>query len=145
VSKKLLHEIAVARALNAVAAGTSDQTGTAQDLQGWEGVLFIAAVGALTATQITSLKAQASSDDAATDAYADISGAVAGPLTDTDGNKLLVLNVHRPTKRYVKPYIDRGTANAVIDGIFAIKYGPRNVPTSQDSTVMAAVAVADVP
>lgn len=138
MSKRLLDEIKITRVSNAAAAGTSDVNGTGVDMQGFDGVLFVAALGALSATQVTSLKAQSSSDDGSTDAYADISGAVTAAAADGDSNKLLVLDVHHPLERYVRPVLDRGTANAVLDGIIAIQYRG-NRPTTNGSTVSSAV------
>jgi len=139
MSKRLLDEIKITRVSNAAAAGTSDVNGTGVDMQGFDGVLFVAAVGTLTATQVTTLKAQSSTDDGSTDAYADISGAVTAALADGDSNKLLVLDVHHPSERYVRPVLDRGTANAVLDGIIAIQYRAGSRPTSNGSTVSSAV------
>lgn len=51
-------DVKVLRALNAVAAGTSVQNGSAIDMQGYDGVMFVAAFGTLTATAVTGLKAQ---------------------------------------------------------------------------------------
>lgn len=127
----------VQRVLNAVAAGTTDQTSSAVDMEGFEGCFFIALFGTLTATQVTSIKAQQSSDDGGSDAYSDLEGTSVGPLADADSNKALVLDVYRPQKRYLKCVVDRGTANAVIDGVFAIKYGARKAPVSNGSTVSA--------
>lgn len=131
MQKHLLDEVKISRIMNAVAAGTSDQTSSAIDMAGFDGVLIVAAVGALTATQVTSLKAQQSSDDGGSDAYGDLAGTSVGPLADTDGNKMLVLDLFRPEKRYVKAIVDRGTANAVIDGVFAIQYTARSLPVAQ--------------
>lgn len=50
---------------------------------------------------------------------ADLEGSLVGPLADADGNKLLVLDVHRPRERYVNCVVNRATGNAVIDGVIA--------------------------
>lgn len=142
--RTLLEDIKIKRVMNAVAAGTSSQTGSAVDMAqdgGYDGVLFVAMFGALTATQVTSLKAQQSADDGSADSYADLDGAETAALEDTDGNKCLVLDVFRPAERYVKPTIVRGTANAVIDGMLAILYRGRQRPSLQDTTVAQALAV----
>lgn len=131
--------IKITRALNAVAAGTTDQNGSIIDMQGFEGVLFIAAFGALTATQVTQIKAQQGADSGLSDA-ADLAGTLVGPLADADGNKCLVLDIFRPRERYVRCVVDRGTANAVIDGVLAIQYGAADQPTAHDTTVKAAEA-----
>jgi len=125
----------VSRVMNAVAAGTTDQTSSAVDMAGFEDCTFIAAFGALTATQVTQMKAQQSSDDGVADAYSDLEGTLTGPLADGDGNKLMVLEVYNPAKRYLKLVIDRGTANAVIDGVVAIQSQARVLPVTQPSTV----------
>lgn len=130
-------DLRFSRVMNAVAAGTTDQTSSAVDMGadgGYDGVIFVALFGALTATQVTSMKAQQSSDDAAADAYADLAGSSTGPLADADGNKCLVIDV-KPVERYVKAVIDRGTANAVIDGVLAIQYRGAKGPAVNPSSI----------
>lgn len=124
----------VTRVLNAVAAGTSSQNGSVIDMQGYEGVAFVAAFGTLTATQVTSLKAQEGDASNLSDA-ADLEGTSTGPLADGDSNKLLVLEVFKPLKRYIRPVVVRGTANAVIDGVIAIQWAGRVKPETQGSNV----------
>lgn len=134
----LSENVRISRVINATAAGTTDITSSAVDMGadgGYDGVLFIALFGTLTATQVTKLKAQQSSDDAAADAYADLEGSSTGPLADADSNKMLALDV-KPTERYVKCVVDRGNANAVIDGVIAIQYRG-NGPTSHDAALIA--------
>ena len=125
----------VTRSMDGVAAGTSDQNGTGIDMQGHESITFIAAVGTLTATQVTSLKAQQSDDDGSSDAYSDILGSDSGGLADGDSDKLIVLTVVRPAKRWVRPVLLRGTANAVIDGIVAIQHPAHKTPTTHATSV----------
>jgi hypothetical protein len=127
----------VSRQLNAVAAGTTSQNGSGVDMQGWDGVVFICAIGTLTATQVTSLKAQGDTA-AGFGTAADIAGTSTGPYADADGNKLLVLDIYRPIKRYIRPVVVRGTANAVIDGVIAIQYKGAKSPLPaalEDSTL----------
>jgi len=133
--KFLNDEIKISRVLNGVAAGTSVQAGSAVDMQGYDGVMFIALLGALTATQVTSMEAHQSSDNAAADAFTALLASKVGPLADGDSNKCLVLDVWRPQERYVKPVINRATANAVIDGVIAIQYKARSLPTAHATSV----------
>lgn len=127
----------ITRVMNAVAAGTTDQTSSIIDMNGFEGVRFIALFGTLTATQVTSMKAQQGAAAAMGDA-ADLAGSSVGPLADADSNEMLILDVYRPRERYVRVVIDRGTANAVIDGVIAEQYGPRTEPPVQDATTVSA-------
>lgn len=135
--QNLLKDIKVTRVLNAVAAGTSNQNGATLDMSGWDGVLFIAAVGTLTSTQVTGLKAQQGNASNMSDA-ADLAGSAVGPFADADGNKALALDIYRPLERYVRCVVTRGTANAVIDGVIAIQYRGRKSPVTQDTTYIAA-------
>lgn len=127
----------VTRVMNAVAAGTTDQNGSSVDMQGFENVTFIASLGTLTATQVTSLKAQQSSDDGDADAFSDLEDTDSGDLADDDDDQCIVLTIVKPQKRYVRPVLLRGTANAVIDGIIAIQSGPAKKPTTHDSSTVA--------
>lgn len=131
------------RCINSTAAGTTPVNGTHVDMSGFETVIFTAAFGALTASQVTNLKAQAG--NAADDSdMADLTGAVTANLADTDGNKMLVLEVFRPVGfRYVRPVVVRGTANAAIDSVVADQYGSRDQPETEDTTVSSAVVAVE--
>lgn len=124
----------IQRVMNAVAAGTSDQTSSRVDSSDCESVVFIAAFGAITAGAVTSMKVQQSSDDGSTDDYTDLEGTCV-TIPDTASNKVAVIEVKRPQKRDLKLVIDRGTQNAVIDGVFAIKHGLRKAPAALHTTV----------
>ena len=128
--------IKITRVMNAVAAGTTVQTSSIIDMANYEGVQFIASLGALTATQVTSLKAQQGAAANMSDA-ADLLGTLVGPMADADSNKCLVLDIYKPAERYVRCLLNRATANAVIDGIVAIQYAPKKLPTSHDTTTVA--------
>lgn len=125
------------RVINATAAGATDVNGGTIDMAHWEGVLFVAAVGTLTATQVTAMHAQQGALADGSD-MADLLGSSVGPLADGDGTKMLMLDVFQPRERYVRAVLDRGTANAVVDGVIAIQYGPRKIPAVQDTSVKAA-------
>lgn len=128
------------RVMNAVAAGTTSQTSSVIDMQGFDGCRFTALFGALTATQVTSLKVQ-QSDNSDGSSAEDLTGASTAALADGDGNKCLIVDVLRPTKRYLKAVVVRGTANAVIDGVIAEQYTARTLPTTQPTSVKEAVKV----
>lgn len=131
----LTHSSKTIRVMNAVAAGTTDQNSSAVDTLGFGGVRFVALFGTLTATQVTSIKAQYS-DDGSTN-WTDVAGSTVGPLADADSNDMLVLDIYRPKQRYVRCVVDRGTANAVIDGVIAELYLPGDAPVTKDATVIA--------
>ena len=120
------------RVSNAVSAGTSDVETTAVDMQGWGGVRWITAFGAITSSAVTSVKAQQGAASNLSDA-ADLAG-TAISIADTDDNKIVSLEVVRPQERYVRLVVDRGTANAVIDSVVAELFDPVSLPSSGDDS-----------
>lgn len=127
----------VIRVMNGVAAGTTDQTSSAIDMAGFEGVKIYTLFGAITGSAVTSVKIQQSSDDGSADAYADLE-ATSVTVADDDDNQVVLHDIYRPRERYLKVIVDRGTQNAVIDGIVAVLYGADKMPTTDDSATVVA-------
>lgn len=127
------------RVLNATAAGSTDiTTATTVDTLGYEGARFIAACGTITNTAVAGLKLQASSDDAAADDYTDIAGTLTSFATTTAGNNAIVIvDIYRPKKRYLKAIVTRATANIVIDGVWCELYHAQQKSVAKHSTVTA--------
>jgi len=123
------------------AAGTGNVNLTAVDTLGFTGLRICVLLGALTATQVTALKAQQSLDNAGTDPYADAPGAVTGNAADADGGKLLILEIYRPHKRYIKGIVTRATANAAITSAWAELFNASAEPVAADSTVSQQITV----
>lgn len=142
---QLSKHVKLQRVENAVAAGTTAVETDVVDVAEFEGVLFVIAMGAITAGAVTSAKAQQGAASDLSDA-ADLEGTSVTIADDAD-NKLVYVDVKNPRERYVRCVVSRATQNAVIDGITAILYGPRVVPTTHDSATVATgeshVAVAE--
>lgn len=125
------------RVSNAVAAGTTAVNCTVLDMQGFETVMGVCCLNTLTATQVTNLKAQAGNAANGSD-MADLVGAVTSNAADADSNKMLILEVVKPTNhRYLRFVVDRGTANAAIDSVVATQYAVHKAPTTQDSSTVS--------
>ena len=129
--------VSTRRVINATAAGTSDINGADIDMTGYEGARCVVALGALTGTQVTLLKAEEADDNGsgAAGSYTAITGAATAAAADADSNKLLVLEVFRPKKKWLRFVVDRGTANAVVDSGVAELTRPSHQATAQHSTV----------
>ena len=140
--QSILKDCQIIRVINATAAGAADVNSSVVDTQGFDGVCFVAAIGALVATQVTSLKAQHGDAANLADA-ADITGAATAAMADGDSNKMLVCDVRRPTKRYVRCVLKRATANATIDGVVAILYRAAKLPAALDASISQSVGVTD--
>lgn len=126
-------------------AGTTDTlTSNSLDMLGWDGVLFIQCIGAITATGTVAMKVQSSTDDAVADAYADVTGATVA-IVAADANTEVALNIYRPKERYLKVLNTRATANAALDSLVAILYKGNQVPfTGTNATESHSTSVYNV-
>lgn len=135
--ESLLKGAAFDKVLVATAAGTGDTlNGDIVDLQNFDSVVLVAILGDVTATAVLTLKAYCGDEAALGDgAYKTTTAAVTADATNAD-NKLLILDVVNPGTRYVRADLVRATANAVVDGIIAIRYNARVVPVTQPTDVV---------
>ena len=109
-------------------AGVTDVTSDVIDTAGYAGVLMFTTFGVITGTAVTSIKAQ-EGDKADGSDMADLAGSGITVADDDDG-QTFGIDLNRPRKRYVRLYVDRGTANAVIGEIYALKYGAHSRPVT---------------
>jgi hypothetical protein len=126
----------------ALADGSSDPNSTSVDMAGFEGVMFIGIVGTVTGSGTVEIHAQQSSDDGVADAFSDIVDMTATADSSTDSDKLLVLDIVQPQKRYVRVAMTRATANSVIGGVAAIQYGAKSMAASTATAQLATAIVA---
>jgi hypothetical protein len=125
----------------AVAADTAITDGDILDLANFDSVCGIAILGEVTTTSVPTLKAYVGNVATLTDgAYATTTATHTALLNDAD-NTLLVLDVVKCGKRYVRFDMTRATANTVVDSIIAIRYNARVIPISQDSTEVSGSGV----
>lgn len=134
----LKQEAVMSRPLNAQAAGQGTDNGASVDMESFEGVMFIVPIGTITGAGDVELKAQQSSDDGSGDAFADLIGTSVKVIGSANSNKLAILDVYRPREQFVRPVVVRSVANAVLDGVIAIRYGARKSPTTQSADVGSA-------
>ena len=128
----------VTRVMVGVAAGQATNNGDSVDMKGFDSVTFIALIGAIVATGTVTFKVQQSSDDGVADGFSDLEGTAISYMADDD-NKMAVLEINCPLKRYVRPVLITATANGTIDGVVAIQTKPSAEPVTHDaSTVLAA-------
>lgn len=123
----------------AAAAAQTDLTTDVLDMSGYEGVMFIALTGDVTATSVLTLTVKgnsANSTSSPTPVTQKATTAFTAAAADAD-SKALVVDVYKPTLRYMFAVLSRGTADAIVGGIIAIQYGASNKPTSNDATVIA--------
>ena len=114
-------------------AGTTDINGATLDMSGFEGVLMKVTFGAITASAVTSIKAQQGAASDLSDT-ADLLG-TGQTIADTDDEKVFYIDLYKPRERYVRLVVDRGTQNAVVASAEYEQYGARNEPVTHGSNV----------
>ena len=106
-----------------VATGTSTITGTALDMSGYDGALFIVRLG----TPAANNNIRVSQCDTVGGSYAENIGTLVGNhATDTP----LILDVRRPAEQFLKYIVTRGTTTT-IDIVTIIQYRSRVRPVTQ--------------
>lgn len=126
----LSDKVAIRSALATTTAGTSEIDGATIDMQGFEGVLFIAKFG--TAAANNALQAQQDSDSAM-GSPADLEGTLVGVGAS---DEIVYLELNKPKERYVRVQAERGTSTT-LDWAVAILYGARKQPV--DNTVAGTI------
>lgn len=143
MSENLLKNVKITRTLGYYSASTTNRDGSIIDMQGFDGVLFIAMFETLLATG--TLELVADHDDLnATGGMNEVTSATVTytvPATPIS-NVCLALDIYKPLKRYVRAGIELGTANAVITGILAIQYKNKKGPITQSVLTTGVVAQA---
>lgn len=122
------------------AAASAAQTALTSDIidcSDCDGVIFLALTGDVTDTCALAVNVEHGDESGGGDmADTTATASFTAGATDAD-SKLIAVEVHKPIKRYVRAVLTRGTANAVIGGIIAIKYGASKAPVTQDATVIS--------
>lgn len=137
--KSLLKDCLFTKAANAAAAGTTDVDTTVFDMSGYDAILFIANVGDVTSGSVLELQvfgntASSTSSPTPVELTADSATITAG-ASDAD-NTIFIVDVLKPSYRYVFARLVIDTQNAVTNGIYAIQYHARSVPITQGATVI---------
>jgi hypothetical protein len=115
-------------------AGTTTLTTEGVDTLGFTGACFLIGFGTITSGAVTSIKAAQSDDNGVADGYSDLAG-TAQTVADTDDNKVFMIDIYKPQKRYLEALIVRATQNAVVDFMICVLYNAVQAPVTQDTTV----------
>lgn len=122
-----------------VTAGTSAiNSSVILDMQGYDSVCMFAQLGTVTSTCVLTLNINSNTTSSTSGATLE-TGATC-TVTDAGGNTsgdVLLVDLFRPSKRYVYANLTRTTANAVINSIIAIQYNTKNYAATQPASVVA--------
>lgn len=113
------------------ATGTTTITTDPIDTEGFDGVMIFGKIATVNAGNFAKARQGAASNMSD---GADLAGTKIVPGTDGDS---FLIDIKRPTKRYVDVQVVRAGATTILGDIYALLYGPRKSPTSQGSTISA--------
>lgn len=125
----------ITKLANYAAASTTDVESSRVDMTGFDSVMFISSIGDCTNGAVIQLIAKSNAADSTSGSTTEKTGtSITAGASDYD-NKLLILDIHKPTLRYayVTQVID--TQNAVFENIIAIQYNAKSVPITQPASV----------
>ena len=135
----LLRNVKLTR-ISADGAGTASATPnkmTIIDMLGYESVLFFVAMGNVLTTSVVSLKVAGATTNSS-GAMTVLTGSAGGTADATSyDDKIVALDVVKPTYRYLECQLTCATADGPYDGVFAIQYNGHDLPVTQGSTVVA--------
>ena len=123
----------------AASAAQTEIVSDVLDMAGYDGVMFIALTGDVSDTCVLTLTVKgntANSTSSPTPVTQKATTAFTANATTAD-SKAIVVDVDRPTMRYMFASLTRTTANAVIGGILAIQYSANDKPTTHHASVIA--------
>lgn len=143
--KNLLSNTKIQEVMAPVTAGASiDQNSDRLDMSGWDGVIFIVPITDSVNTGVATLTIEQNTADSDT-GMAALAGAVATATSAADddlNNQLLVVDLFRPTERYVQGVVTSATANIAFGNMVAIQYMGRKLPVTQPASVANSASVA---
>jgi hypothetical protein len=113
----------------AASAGTALNTAEV-DMLGFEGVMFFGRIATVNAANFANL-AQSSVSGGT---FLDLAGTKVVPGDDADS---FLIDVYKPSDRYVRCEIDRGGANTATGDVYALQYGASKRPVSHGATIDA--------
>lgn len=127
---------ATACATNTV-TGAGGNTNGGIDTKGYRRLIAVFQAGAMAASATCAFKLQESSDEAAADAYADITGAAITSFADTDDNYCAVVEINLDSReRYIKAVATPGTTDSTAVSVLFILTDPIVVPVTQVKTAV---------
>lgn len=133
IQKEIYHKRMKPDGTNFVgAAGATAITSDSIDVVGFNNICFQLAMGAIVSGAVTSAKLQWSDDNST---FSDVTGGSV-TIADTDDNKIVFFEVHKPKKRYFRIVTSRATQNATVDYLDAKLWNATQVPVTQDATTV---------
>lgn len=128
---KGIDDVKVTTALD-YTSGTADRTGAIIDMSGYDGVLMMVKLAAVTTSGTNSIYAQSGAASNLSDAQA-----LAGTkidIADDDDNQIFIIDLFQPAEQYVRLYVDKDTSHACAESAIYIQYGAHSRPVNNTVT-----------
>ncbi len=136
------------------AAANTDSNSSRIDMQSgpWAGVVFVCFISDSVATGVATLAAEGNSVDSdtgmvalTTDGGETVRARATCAENDDLNDRALIVDVFRPQHRYIQGVRTSTVANIAFGEIWAILYGGRNTPLTEDDTYIADQFIAASP
>jgi len=128
----LINGIKLTKVMDSQAAAQTNRDSDIIDMQGYDGVMFLASFGVLIENGTLELVVDQNTANS-TSGMAELTGTVTHTCGASDSESMLAIDVYKPRKRYLRCGIEIGTQNAEIDSVIAIQYGAHNRPITQST------------
>lgn len=137
IGLNIIKNAVISHGLASVAAGQTQQTTEIVDTSGFDSVLFALLLGDVSDGCSLELRLQQGDESDMSDAEdTDLCCSFDAGAADAD-DKIMIIEVNQPVKRYVRGKISRADANGEIDGVLTIKFGSSEAPVTEDSGVIS--------
>lgn len=116
------------------ASGTGTINGATLDMQGFEGVMIVVAMGPVASSGPVTLKVQ-QDESSGMGSAADLEGTGITVADDKD-NTSFIIDIRRPRERYLRVVAARHTSNAsTVGSALYFQYDARNRPVTQSADI----------
>lgn len=131
-----LENLKITPVLGYFAAGTTKRTSSIIDMDGYDGVVFVAMLGTTIEAGTVDVFVDQNTANATSGmarlATTTVYTVPASPAALT----AIAVDVYRPKERYLQANVTPATQNAVICGVLAILYRGHTCPVTQEATVV---------
>ncbi len=122
----------------ATVAGTTTVTSSVVDMTGYDACRFLCGTGDATSGTVLTLTAKSNSINATTGSPTTEASSTVTSASATDcDEKILIVDVIKPTHQYVFATLARATQNCVMNYIICELYRSKALPVTADATVVA--------
>lgn len=132
----MFESIQLLRAIDPTAgvAAATPVNGQVVDMDGYRNVAVMVTFGTIVTGAVTSIKMQQSAVVEFSNPE-DLAGS-AVTVADDDDNKVYIIEVERPTKRFLRVVVGRGTQNAAVSAIYVLSNGRKRPATAPSGSVV---------